>query len=76
MGRTVHDEIQRVRIERAKRLMISTDWSFARIARQSGFCSVQHMSTRIRQATGRTPCQYRQVYAKPAPQPVVGSATL
>ncbi len=63
LGRTVHDEIQRVRIEHAKQLLISTDLTFRQIARQSGFCSAQHMSTRIRQATGRTPRQYRQRYA-------------
>jgi LacI family transcriptional regulator len=75
LGRTVHDEIQRVRIERAKRLLASTDRSFRQIATQSGFCSVQHMSTRIRQATGHTPRQYRQRYATPASQPVVGCPT-
>ena len=69
LGRTVHEEIQRVRIERAKQLLVSTDWTFRKIARQSGFCSVQHMSTRIRQATGHTPRQYRQRYATPSPQP-------
>ena len=65
LGRTVHDEIQRVRIERAKRLLISTDWPFQKIANRSGFCSAQHMSTRIREATGHTPRQYRQRYATP-----------
>ncbi len=66
LGRTVHDEIQRVRIEHAKQLLISTDLTFRQIARQSGFCSAQHMSTRIRQVTGQTPRQYRQRYATPA----------
>jgi len=71
LGRTVHEEIQRVRIEEAKRLLVSTDWTFRQIARQSGFCSVQHMSTRIRQATGQTPRQYRQRFAPPALQSAV-----
>lgn len=74
LGRTVHDEIQRVRIERVKRLLVSTDWTFRQIARQSGFCSVQHMSTRVRQATGHTPRQYRQRYATPGVQPAVPSS--
>lgn len=69
LGRTVHDEIQRVRIERAKRLLVSTDLTFRQIARESGFCSVQHMSTRVRQATGHTPRQYRQRYAVPVVEP-------
>ncbi len=65
LKRTVHHEIQRVRLERAKRLLVSTDWPFQKIARQAGFCSAQHMSTRVRQATGQTPRQYRQRYATP-----------
>jgi LacI family transcriptional regulator len=60
LGRTVHEEIQRVRVERAKQLLVSTDWPFKQIARQSGFCSVQHMTTRIREATGHTPREYRE----------------
>ena len=72
LGRTVHEEIQRVRLERAKRLLVSTDWTFQQIAKQSGFCSAQHMSTRIREATGHTPRQYRQRYATPASESVAG----
>ncbi len=69
LGRTVHSEIQRIRIERAKRLLVSTDWSYRQIARESGFCSVQHMSTRVRQATGHTPREYRQRFAVSTSQP-------
>ena len=65
LGRTVHDEIQRIRIEQAKRLLVSTDQTFREVARLSGFCSVQHMSTRIREVTGHTPREYRQRYATP-----------
>lgn len=75
LGRTVHHEIQRVRLDLAKRLLVSTDRTFRQIARQSGFCSVQHMSTRIRQATGHTPREYRQRYAAPASQPAAGWPT-
>jgi LacI family transcriptional regulator len=64
-GRTVHEEIQRVRVERAKQLLVSTDWPFKQIAKQSGFCSVQYMSTQIRRATGFTPREYRQRHATP-----------
>jgi LacI family transcriptional regulator len=75
LGRTVHDEIQRVRIERAKRLLVSTDGTFRQIARQCGFCSVQHMSRRLRQATGHTPGQYRERYAMPVLPPALVSPT-
>jgi len=73
LGRTVHHEIQRVRLERAKRLLVATDWPFQKVAKQSGFCSTQHMSTRVRQATGHTPREYRQRYATPALHPEVGA---
>lgn len=75
LGRTVHHEIQRVRLEQAQRLLVATDGSFQKIARQCGFCSAQHMSTRIRQATGLTPRQYRQRYAMPALQLEDGCVT-
>ncbi len=75
LGRTVHEEIQRVRIESAKRLLISTDETFRQIARESGFCSVQHMSTRVRQATGYTPREYRRRYAALASQPTAECLT-
>ena len=75
LGRTVHDEIQRVRLERAKQLLASTDWTFRQIARKSGFCSAQHMSTRIRQATGHTPREYRERYAMPASESAPGCPT-
>lgn len=68
LGRTIHGEIQRVRVERVKQLLVSTDWTFRQIARRSGFCSVQHMTTRLREATGHTPGQYRQRYALPSLQ--------
>ena len=66
LGRTVRDEIQRARIEAAKQHLVSTDWTFKQIARRSGFCSVQYMTTRFRQATGFTPREYRERYAAPA----------
>jgi len=56
------------RIEQAKRLLVTTDWPFRQVAKRCGFCSVQHMSTRIRQVTGYTPPQYRRRFATPAPE--------
>lgn len=60
VGRTIHEEIRRVRIERAKQLLISTDLSFKQIARQTGFSSTQYMATVLRQQEGLTPKDYRQ----------------
>jgi LacI family transcriptional regulator len=60
VGRTIHEEILRVRIERAKQLLISTDLSFKQVARQSGFSSAQYLATVLRQHEGQTPRDYRR----------------
>jgi LacI family transcriptional regulator len=73
VGRTVHEEIQRVRIERAKQLLISTDLTFRQIARQSGFSSAQYMATVLRQHEGLTPKDYRQQYPQAFPSGHKGS---
>ena len=59
-GRTVHDEIRRVRLERARRLLIETDLSVARIADSSGFGRVSYLAQTFRQTFGVTPARYRR----------------
>ncbi len=60
MDRTIHAEIQRMQIQRAKQLIAATDLSFRRVAAQAGFQSVQYLTTVLRQHTGQTPAQYRK----------------
>ena len=60
LGRTIHAEIQRVRIERAKQLLVDTELLVKQVAQRSGFASMQYMTTVFRQHTGRTPTQYRK----------------
>ena len=60
LGRTITDEIRRVRIEQAKRLLLSTDEPLKHIARQTGFSSAQHMATVLRKHTGMTPSDIRR----------------
>ena len=50
LGRTLHQEIQRVRIEKAKLLLAETDLPIKQIAIQSGFKNVQYF-TRVFSAT-------------------------
>jgi LacI family transcriptional regulator len=59
-GRSVHAEIQRVRIERVRQLAITTDLPLKRIALQSGFRHVTYMTTLFRQCFDCTPAKYRQ----------------
>jgi LacI family transcriptional regulator len=59
-GRTLLAEIQRVRLERAKQFLAAGHLSLRLVAKKSGFCSVQYLSTVFRQHFGQTPREYRQ----------------
>jgi LacI family transcriptional regulator len=60
LGRTIHDEIQRVKLERAKQLLAQTRLLVKQVAKQSGFRYVQYMTTFFRRATGMSPAEYRR----------------
>lgn len=60
LGRTVHQEIERVRIDRAKVLLATTDLPTKQIASQTGFRYVQYLTRVFRKVTGCTPAKYRQ----------------
>ena len=59
LGRTPHAEIQRVRLDRVKQLLVHTDWPLKKIADASGFAYAEHMHSIFRRETGVTPKQYR-----------------
>ncbi len=60
VGRTIGQEIQRVRIERAKQLLQNTDLPIKQIAHRSGFRQVEYMTRLFRRLTGQTPARYRK----------------
>ncbi len=60
LGCTPHEFILRCRIERAKQLLLDTDYPLARIARMAGFRRVGHMITVFRERSGQTPAKYRR----------------
>jgi LacI family transcriptional regulator len=60
LGRTIHEEIQRAHVERAKRLLASTDEPLKRVARDAGFRSPQQLSKRFRRLEGTTPLAFRR----------------
>ncbi len=62
LGRSVHNEIRRVQIERAKELIQSSDLPLKSVARMSGFTSVQYLTYFFREATGQTPAEYRRLF--------------
>ena len=60
VGRTIHEELQRVRLDRAKRLLLETDLPIPRVAEASGFASPSYLAQVFRQQYGDTPARYRR----------------
>ncbi len=58
-GRTVHDYILALRMERAKHLLSKTDLPIAEVAYQSGMPNLSHFSTAFRKNVGATPAAFR-----------------
>jgi len=59
-GRTVHQEIRRVQLDRVKVLLSTTDLPTKQIAAQTGFNSVQYLTRVFHNVTGLTPANYRK----------------
>jgi LacI family transcriptional regulator len=59
LGRTIHQEIQRARLNRAKHLLAMSGLTIKQVARESGFASVQYMTRVFRAETGETPARFR-----------------
>ncbi len=57
--RTPAEEIRRLRIDRARQLLATTDLSVAEIAAATGYATVTHLSVTFRGAVGITPLRYR-----------------
>jgi LacI family transcriptional regulator len=60
LGYTIRTAIRRTQLERARRLIFETDVPLKQVAAETGFKSVQHMTTVFRQGFGQTPASYRQ----------------
>ncbi len=68
VGRTLLQEIHRVRFERAKRLLTESSMRITDIAHQCGYPDHCRFSTEFRKHVGMPPSQYRQEHAAAAPQ--------
>lgn len=60
LGRSIHDEIQRMRLDLAGRMLMETQMSIAEIATALGFPNAAHVSRFFRRHTGQSPAQYRR----------------
>jgi len=59
VGRTIHQEIQRVRLARVQELLVMSGMTIKQVTREAGFASVQYMTRVFRAVTGETPARYR-----------------
>jgi len=60
VGRTIHQEIQRVRLNRAKALLVGSALPIKQVAAAAGFASVPYLTRVFHKATGETPGEYRR----------------
>ncbi|WP_241680940.1 XylR family transcriptional regulator [Pseudactinotalea suaedae] len=60
LGRTVHAEITRVRMERVADLLSTTDLTLPQLAERLDFKHSEYMSVAFKRATGKSPGQYRR----------------
>lgn len=58
-GETFASYVRRLRVERAKRLLDTTEFDISQIAYQTGFSSQSHLQTIFKRATGLTPREWR-----------------
>jgi LacI family transcriptional regulator len=65
IGRTPGQELQRVRIDRAKRLLAETDHKVEVVAGMCGYQSSNSLNVAFKRVTGMSPGQYRDKHPKP-----------
>src|SRR5690606_34142787 len=64
LGRTILEEVQRVRVARAQALLAGSEVKLVEVAERGGFPNSQRFSVLFRQATGLTPSAYRRQFRK------------
>lgn len=64
LGRTVHEELQRVRLARVRELLGATDLPIKQIAREAGFRYPEYLMRVFRRSTGKTLKQYREAFGQ------------
>jgi len=60
LGRSIGDEIVRLRVERVKRKLAESDTPIKRLASQAGFSDARRMCKVFKRVTGVTPSTYRR----------------
>jgi LacI family transcriptional regulator len=60
VGRTPHEEIARIRIERVKELLAESEVSIEKIALRTGFEHPEYLTVAFKRETGISPSEYRK----------------
>jgi len=62
LGRSIHDEIVRVRLKRVQELLSQTDMPIRLITQKTGFRHQEYLGVVFRAKTGQTPAHYRRQF--------------
>ena len=60
VGRSLHQEISRIRIERSRQLLLETDLRVADVASRCGFSTVEYFSAAFKREVGHSPTEFRR----------------
>ena len=66
LGRTPKAEIQRIRMDRCRQLLVETDFKLDKIAALAGFWHPEYMNVAFKRETGQTPGDFRRTHRAPA----------
>ncbi|UCF00243.1 MAG: DNA-binding transcriptional regulator [Planctomycetota bacterium] len=64
IGRSVHDQIRRVRIEQVVKMLLETNLTVSKIALSLGYPGVDHIAREFRREKGISPMAYRKQYGQ------------
>lgn len=64
LGRSVHEEIKRCRIELISKFLVESDLPISRIATMMDFSVEHHISRYFQQETGMSPFEYRKKFSR------------
>jgi LacI family transcriptional regulator len=59
LGRTIHDEINRARMERVAQMLVQTNLPIKQIATELGYTSPKHIARAFRKEKGMTLLEFR-----------------
>jgi LacI family transcriptional regulator len=65
LGRSVHEEIKRVRVEQLASLLVNTNRPLSRIAADLGYSDTKNIARYFKQQKGMTPSEYRNSHSVP-----------